>query len=209
MSFSPQQIDIRYGSYSESTIISVELCIPSLYGIRKINVNSHETEIIIGISPKNFTIEIYLTNDFGKILHLGFTEFIELLNNLESYFSININYIFKPPLISIFKFEDTDKYQIRFINHEKIYMKEKSLLKLCEIKKYLIIMINELENDISMYENCFREIVICCRSCIIANMSKNEIIDHLLNTSNDRIPKKILLETILNFFDYCLIYAIK
>lgn len=209
MNFSTPQIEIRYGSYSESPVISTELCIPSLYGLHRINVNRHETEIVIGISPKNFSLNIYITTHFGKILQLGPSEFIDFLENLDSYFAININFVFKPPIISIFKIDEADKYQINFINHEKIYMREKSILKLCEMKRYLISMINELNNDVPMYAKYFKEILLLCENYIIAHMSRDEIVTHLLDIPNDRIPKKIVLETILNFIDYCLIYAIQ
>lgn len=206
-----QKTEIRYGSYSESPIISSEFCIPNLYGITKINICNHDSvEIIMGISPKkSFSIEIYLTNEFGKIIHLGTTEFIDFLNNLQSFCSINIDCILKPPILSISKVHNSDVYEIKFINHEKVYMKEKAVYKLCEMKKYLISMINELKTDIMMYERCYNEIVVRCRDFISMNMSKKEIIDHLLKTSDEQLPKKVILETVLNFIDYCLIYAVR
>lgn len=190
MSFRSQQIEIRYGSYHESPLISTVFCLPSLYGIQKISVNSDGVELIIGISPKNFSIEIYITNELGKILRLGSCEFEDFLENVKSFFSVDIGYVLKPPIMSFLKVNDSDKYQIKFINHEKISMKEKSMLKLCEIQKYILLLINELKNDILMYEKCFMKILFHCRNCIIANMSKKEIIDYLLNIPDDQIQKK-------------------
>lgn len=78
-------------------------------------------------------------------------------------------------------------------------MKEKSMLQLCNSKKCLILLINELKNDILLYEKCFKEILTFCHSCTVRNISKNEIIEHLLTIPTEEVPKKIIFETILNF----------
>lgn len=116
---SHEQIQICHGAYSESPQISTELSIPSLYGIHRIDINNHEAEIIIGISLKKIAIEIYLTNEFGEILYLGAYEFIDFLNNLESFFSMNINYVFKPPIMSISRFDYAGYYLIKLLTTKK------------------------------------------------------------------------------------------
>lgn len=209
-----QQIDIRYGSYCESPSISNELYIPNLYGIQKFNVDHYDgTEITMGISPKDFGIEVYITNEFDRIIRLGPTEFIAFLTNLKSYFSINSEHVSISPIFSIIKFDHSDVYQIKCIiddvSNVKINMKEKSILKLCEFRQCLIAMLNELKNYVMIYQEYFRKILFHCRDCIKENMSKNQILDHLLNISDEEIPKYIILETILKFYEKCLSLAIR
>lgn len=204
------QIEIRYGSYAETTTISSEVSIPCLYNIQKVIIDKSEAaEITMGISPKkNFAIEIYLTNEFGNIFLFGSTEFIDFMDIVDSFFSANISYVFKPPIISIEKMNNSEICQIKFINHEKIYLKEKTLLKLSEMKILYFAMINELKHDTTICEKNFKQILFICKDCIKMNMSKAEIISHLLDTRNVDISMKFILDTILNFIEFCLVVAI-
>lgn len=173
-----------------------------LYSAHTLNLSKEDiTEIVIGISPyKSFTVEIFLLSTCGNIIPFNKLEFIGFLNDIKTMFSINIDFCTKFPSTIFKKIYGTKFYEVKLSTNNSCYLEEYSLIKLAEIKQYLLLMIYELENKANMYEIYFKKLVAKGNE-YIKNVSKFELTNTLLCASDYSMPKKFILETALKFED--------